>query len=388
MKILHLMLANFFIDNYSYQENLLTKYHKKLGYDVEVVASLFNFDENGEGYFETGRREYINENQIPVTRLEYMGGFWNKKLRQYVGTYEAIEKANPDIIFIHGCQFLDMKVVVKYLEKNPQVKVYVDNHADFSNSATNWLSENILHKIIWRRCAQLIEPYVTKFYGVLPARVDFLKNIYKVPSNKVDLLVMGADDEKVEETATEESKINVREQFNIKKDDFLIVTGGKIDQAKRQVLNLMNVVSKMNGPKVKLIVYGSVIPDLQEEVNTLSKDESIEYIGWINNHQSYDLFSAADLVVFPGRHSVYWEQVVAMETPMVVKYWEGTTHIDIGGNCNFLYDDTKEELATVLKNIIDNEDVYDTMLKNAKSDRKKQFLYSNIAKRSIDSVNI
>lgn len=52
MKVLHICLASFYIDNYSYQENLLPIYHKKMGYDVEIIASLFNFDKNGIGYFE------------------------------------------------------------------------------------------------------------------------------------------------------------------------------------------------------------------------------------------------------------------------------------------------------------------------------------------------
>ena len=49
MKIMHLMLSSFYIDNYSYQENLLPKYHKKLGYEVEIVASLFTFAVTGSG---------------------------------------------------------------------------------------------------------------------------------------------------------------------------------------------------------------------------------------------------------------------------------------------------------------------------------------------------
>jgi 1,2-diacylglycerol 3-alpha-glucosyltransferase len=121
----------------------------------------------------------------------------------------VISSLNPDIIFTHGCQFLDIKHIARYAKLHPKVKVYVDNHSDFSNSARNFLSKNILHKIIWRYCANLIEPYTTKFYGVLPARVDFLKNIYKIPRDKVELLVMGADDEKVEEA----SKPNVRLQI-------------------------------------------------------------------------------------------------------------------------------------------------------------------------------
>ena len=48
MKIVHLCLASFYPDNYSYQENLLPKFHKELGYDVEVIASTQSFDEYGK----------------------------------------------------------------------------------------------------------------------------------------------------------------------------------------------------------------------------------------------------------------------------------------------------------------------------------------------------
>ena len=48
MRILHLCLANFYIDNYSYQENMLPKYHKMMGHYVSVIASKVSFDENGE----------------------------------------------------------------------------------------------------------------------------------------------------------------------------------------------------------------------------------------------------------------------------------------------------------------------------------------------------
>ncbi|MGI6706539.1 MAG: hypothetical protein ACOX6S_09950 [Clostridia bacterium] len=114
MKVLHLCLGNFYIDNYSYQENILSKFHKKMGLDVEVIASLVSFDENGEPCLLKKSGSYINEYGIPVTRLEYKNVRFSKRLRLYKGTYEAISKANPDIIFIHGCQFLDIKHVVRY----------------------------------------------------------------------------------------------------------------------------------------------------------------------------------------------------------------------------------------------------------------------------------
>ena len=34
---------------------------------------------------------------------------------------------------------------------------------------------------------------------------------------------------------------------------------------------------------------------------------------------------------------------------MIVKYWEGTTHVDIGGNCEFIYKDSVEEIRNIYK---------------------------------------
>ena len=92
MKIVHLCLASFFPDNYSYQENLLPKFHKELGYDVEVIASTQSFDEHGKVCYLSNVGTYRNEYDIKVTRLPYKtdNKIW-KKLKRYQGCYEAIE---------------------------------------------------------------------------------------------------------------------------------------------------------------------------------------------------------------------------------------------------------------------------------------------------------
>lgn len=388
MKILHICLANFYIDNYSYQENLLTKYHKKLGYKVEIIASLLSFNEKGESCLLDDTIQYINEHGIPVTRLAYKKYFGASKFRIYTGTYHAILRAKPDIIFIHGCQFIDIREVVKYIKENPRVTVYVDNHADFQNSAKNWVSKNILHKVIWRRYANLIEPYTTKFYGVLPARVDFLKEVYKLPKEKVELLLMGADDEKVLEATEENFSQGIREKYGIKPEDFLIMTGGKIDQGKTQILVLMKFIRENQDKNIKLIVFGPVIDDLKEEINSLADGIKVQYIGWISSEDSYKYFSASDLVVFPTRHSVFWEQVVGLGIPMVVRYWPGTTHVDLGGNCRFLYNDTIDEMKTVIEPIINDPMLYENMKQVADQKGMKCFSYINIARQSIEKKKL
>lgn len=385
MKVVHLCLASFYPDGYSYQENLLPKFHKKLGYDVEVIASTQSFDAQGKVCFLNNAGMYRNEYDIEVTRLPYrLNNALGHKLKQYIGTYAAVEKARPDILFIHGCQFLDVLKLIKYFKVHPKVKVYVDNHADFSNSATNWFSKNILHRIIWRHCAQAINPFVCKFYGVLPVRVDFLKNQYNLPEGKCELLVMGADDDLVQRAEEPEVRIAIRKKYGFTEDDFVIVTGGKIDLYKKQTLLLMEAVLRIKNEKVKLLVFGSVVPELKDEMEKLIDGKRIVYIGWIQAEQSYEYFAAADLVVFPGRHSVFWEQVAGQGIPMLVKDWPGTHHVDLGGNVRFLTQDSADEIEKEIMSLVINPDRLMEMKRIALDKGMRYFSYKDIAKRSIE----
>ncbi|MEA5067720.1 MAG: hypothetical protein VB067_01920 [Christensenellaceae bacterium] len=385
MIIVHLCLANFFVDDYSYQENMLPKYHKLLGHDVKVIASLVTFDAHGQvSYLPSGGR-YINEYDIPVTRLEYRGNLrLARRFRRYVGAYEALEQEAPDVLFIHGCQFVDIRHVVRYLKAHPGVRVYVDNHADFSNSARNLLSKYVLHRIVWRRCARLIEPYARKFYGVLPARVDFLKHVYGVNPDKVELLVMGADDEAVEASRQSDARSRIRQRYGIGADDFLIMTGGKIDAFKTQTLKLMEAVLGIARANVKLIVFGSVIPEMQQKVDALTDHIATKFIGWVPSQLSYDHFAAADLVVFPGRHSVFWEQVCGQGIPLMVKKWAGTTHVDVGGNVIFLTEDSEKEMREKILELLDRPEALARMRQVAEREGMKRFSYRGIALRSIE----
>lgn len=384
MKIVHLCLGAFYPDNHSYQENMLPKFHKKLGFDVEVIASQETFDENGYISYMNKVGSYQNEYDIKVTRLKYrLPHKLNHKLKIYKGVYQTLEEAKPNIIFIHNCQFLSIYTVIRYIKINPKIRVYVDNHVDFSNSAKNWVSKNLLHKILWRQCAQSINKYAIKFYGVLPARVNFLVDIYKLPEKKVELLVMGADDEKVLEVKKSGTRELIRSQYGVNASDFLIMFGGKIDASKKQVLLLMKAVNEIQNPQIKLIVFGSTTKDLKDSVENYCKKDKVQYIGWIKAEESYKIWSAADLACFPGRHSVFWEQVAGMGIPMVCKFWDGTTHVDFGGNVRFLYNDSAEEIKSVLKIIIETKDEYKKM-KIAAEKCRKHFSYRCIAAKSIE----
>lgn len=383
MRICHLCMNGPYNDGWNYQENILPKYHAKQGHEVYQLVTRYMWDGNEQIIYD-GPSEYVNEYGVHIIRLkEKKGLIGGARFNRYPEVLNKLDEILPDILFIHDVQCLDMKSVATFLKHHPFIITYADNHSDFSNSARNFISSVLLHRIIWRHTAQTINPYVKKFYGVLPARVDFLHDMYGIPSDKIELLVMGADDELVNQARNNIDSKNLRKKHNIDKDDFLIVTGGKIDSFKKQTLNLMEAVRNINDSRVKLLVFGSVAPELFGKVTEFSDGNLVQYIGWIDAKESYDYFAISDLVVFPGRHSVFWEQVVGQGIPMLVKDWPGTHHVDLGGNVGFLKEDSTDEIQTKILELVNDKDKYDCMKTVAQSKGMECFSYDNIAKKSI-----
>ena len=90
---------------------------------------------------------------------------------------------------------------------------------------------------------------------------------------------MGADDDMIVEANKKKSREKIRSRYGIKDDDFLIMTGGKIDKWKMQTLLLMKAVRNIGNNHIRLIVFGSVTPDLKEKVENLTDGNKVQYIG-------------------------------------------------------------------------------------------------------------
>lgn len=384
MKIVHCCLACFYIDNYGYQENILPKVHKIQGHDVAIVASTENYlSDKTLGYSKA--ESYINEHGIPVTRLPYVSwlpSFICKKLRIYKGLFKKLQELNPDVIFLHDIQFIDVIEIIKYAKKNPKVKIYADGHTDFINSGRNWISKNILHKIIYRWCAKKIEPYTEVFFGVTPLRAQFFEEVYGINKNKIDLLFLGYDDTvSLEETRAEIRK-NIRSNYDINENDFLIVTGGKITEHKK-IHELINAFKELNLANTKLLVFGDPTPDMKNLIDNLRDCNNVIYVGWVDHLRIRDFLIASDVAFYPGTHSVLWEQTVGLGIPAVFKKWDGMEHVDLGGNCIMLNEGDIAEIRSVISSIVSNRALVSEMAHIAASKGKEAFSYSSIAKKAV-----
>lgn len=378
MKIVHLCISAFYCDNFSYQENIITKYHVKQGHDVTIIASLFSFSQKGEGIY-LKPSEYVNNDGVKVIRLPYKKPFpwFNRLLRRYEGLGNHLESEKPDVIFSHNISTADMKVLASYLRKHPEVILFADNHADYINSGKNFLSKIILHRIIWRHYAQIIEPYIRKCYGVTPMRCRFLTEMYHIPKEKVEFLPMGIDDESIPQNRDSVRKA-IRTELGIPENSMVIITGGKIDKLKNTHI-LVDALSTISIHHIHLIICGVLTPEMDYLKDIIDNNKHIHYLGWCDASRVISCMVASDFACFPGTHSTLWEQSVGMGMPAIFNHWYEMDHVNINGNCIFVDGNDKNELMKAIESMVTNY----SLLKEKAEGASKSFLYSDISQRAI-----
>jgi glycosyltransferase involved in cell wall biosynthesis len=378
-KVVHVVLRDY-IDTNSYQEQTLSRKHQELGYEVSVITSQLYRDKNKKRAFHKVE-EFKNKYGVTVTILpcKARNNFTGLFQDQVIGLYDKLCQIKPDIIFVHNFPYRDMRHIVRYVKNNPNVKVYADCHTDYYNSHYNSL-QGKLRALFAKRQGHILNKVAIKFWGTTPWRVDFLKNVYKLPSEKIDLLISGADETHIININREATKEAIRAKYGIPKDAFLVITGGKLDKRKQQDL-LMEAVKQLGGTDVWLIAFGTPSDDMVSVFQQYEGIKNIVMAGWVASEDTYSLFMASDLAFFPGTHSVLWEEAVACSIPLVVKLWSGMSYVNANGNALLLDNVSVETIKNTIVSL-NRTDEYNNMLHCAKEVANKFYL-KDIAYKAI-----
>lgn len=388
MIIVHVCItSNVFNEDYAYQDNLLSKAHKKMNHDVTIVTSTYaGFDKNTNAVVFAPSGKSITKDGVKLFRLkQWLPHNINQHIHFFRGFKKIINELNPDLLFLHGVTSPNYRYLKNYKKRHPEVKIVFDSHTDLHNSCQNMVSYIYNRYFVRYLIISRIRNISNCFYGVTPARCVFLNQFYGVPSEKIHLLPMGADDDEMNINDKLTIREEIRERLRINNDDFLIVTGGKIDPLKN-IHVLAEAVNKSSNKKIKLLMFGSIREDMKNTINSLLSDR-ILYVGWIPSSEVYSYFYAADFVMFPGLHSVLWEQAVASKVPCAFSRIEGFEHVDIGGNCVLMDGKTWEYYLSLIDRIYLDKDYYNKLFQNSQSEKSKQFLYSQIAAKVISDMN-
>lgn len=382
MKIVHISPSAPYNDYWGYQENLLPKYQKKLGNSVTLITTCFTHKDGK--IIKTPQADYILNDGVRVIRLpvkKYLTR-WLTGVHSHMNVLSYLKQIQPDYVFFHGLVSTTVFEVICYKRRyNPKCVIVQDNHLDYNigHKSSTWKQK--IQRTFFRMVNKKSVKYVDRIYGVTPWRKTYAEDYFRIPPDKTDVLIMGADDEKIDFANRDEIRKKIRDQYGIQPGDFLIATGGKLD-AKKKVELLMRAVGKLS--ETKLLIFGQVDASIEGEFRELlNKYSNIIYVGWIEADKVYDYFFASDLIFFPGQHSVLWEQACASKVPCVFAYWEGMEHVNNGGNAALLKDINQENIVECIKSLMFTS-YYDEMKQIAKSDKTDIYMYSKIAERSLE----
>lgn len=382
MKIIHVCISERYVEGDSYHENILPTKHIKMGYDVTVVASQYYFDGRTKSMKHRDTADYVNKDGIHVIILPSRKG--NKYSQLFFGTveglYETIDKVKPDVIFVHGVKSSDNATITKYVQHHKEVKVFADNHNDYHVTPLKkgigpWIARQIAV-----RNARLLLPVAQKFWGTLPLRADYLHTVFHIPKEKIDVLVMGGDEDFIINRDVNKVRKEIRTLYGIPQDAFLVVTGGVFDERKQQVL-LMKAIQAIENDKIWLIAFGEPSKGMEMLFEPYREEKRIVMTGWLPSDKAYDVFLASDLAFFPGWHSVLWEQAVACGIPLVAKYWEGVDHVNFNGNAILMPHVNVDEIKQTIEELF-NTNKYQ-IIKNKAIEAAPNYYMCHIANKAI-----
>lgn len=307
MKVLHICLSCFYIDNFNYQENLLVQQHVADGHDVLVLASTEIYGEDGQlTYCEPGH--YMGTDGARVIRIPYrrwLPGKVMQKLRAHPNVYEHLEEFAPDTILFHGACGFELTTVARYCRNHPKVPFYVDSHEDWGNSARGFVSREILHKIYYRTCLQAALPQIEKVLGVTPERCDFVREVYKVPPEQVELYPLGGFP--VHDPEYSDRRARTRAALSISDSQVAFAMTGKM-KARRGLVETLREYTK-HGPENSVFLIAGVLTEESKDAayRLIKADERIRFLGWQAPEQLTDLLCATDIYLNPGSHTATTE---------------------------------------------------------------------------------
>jgi len=348
MKILHVCLANFYIDHCGYQENILPRMNKDDGHEVKILASTETYVDGRFAYVEPNT--YFNEDGIEVTRLPYRRFAPHalmKKLRYYKGVSAYLDEFAPDAILYHGNGGHGIVEVLGYVKSHPEVLFYVDSHESFGNSGKNWLSKNVLHRVFGRYCYQRAAPYVKKLLCIAPECYPFLEELYGVEREDMELFPLGGVI--LSEKDYHELRAKKRVDLGYSDTDLVFLHSGKLSEAKRTEV-LLRVWEEGGLPECcKLLIsgvaHGEVLACIE---SALKKDPRIRYLGWADAKDLKSLMCAADVYLQPGTPSASLQEAMCSHCAVAVR--KGTGYYELFSD-SIWYVDSAEDVADLIFHI-------------------------------------
>lgn len=301
--------------------------------------------------------------------------------KQFSNSYDrhalkTVKKLNPDLIIFEGsfecgdgryAKTFDINKLALHIhyQYGDSSKFDLKNYFSSTISVSNFISED------WEK---------------------YMQNNY--PNSKVNYLVLPncINQDRFTKEISPDERTQIREKFNFKPDDFVIIFCGRIAKEKG-VKELIEVVAGLP-ENIKLLIVGGVksiksetTPYMQKIVSLTEKySEKVKFTGYIKNDELYKYYRSAELQIVPS----LWEEAAglvvvegqACALPQIVTVSGGMPEFTAKDGCILVHKDErlKPELESAILKIYSSKAVQNEMKKaNLQNYKKytKEIYYKN-----------
>lgn len=317
-RIAHVCLSCNYYDQYGYQENKLVKMHLNSGHDVNVFTSTEMLTRHGGIKF-VKPSSYISKDGCLVHRLPYAFDLHRKistKIRAHKSLYKYLKSFSPDVIIFHGTCGWEVLTVRKYILSHPKVELFIDSHEDHYNSATNFLSRIMLHKLFYRSIIQYSLPYIKSVLCVSVETISFVRKTYKIPNSKIEFFPLGADI--ICDQIYSSIRNEVRLKLNFSENEIIILQSGK-QTPRKKLIHSLSCFSRVSDKRLKFLISGCISEDIFDEAMDIIKNDSrIFFLDWYSSDKHEELLCAADIYLQPGTQSVSMQQSMGARCALIL----------------------------------------------------------------------
>jgi len=377
MKLLIWTTGNEFTPSMLYKENYLIKAAMMRGDDVVVFANEYT-NIQGKPVRLSKAEDVVGYKLKRFAYKSFVHPALTTRIRKIKGIESEIIKEQPDLIFINCSQIFNIKNLKEIKFALPNVKIVLDFSTKYLNSARNWLSKNILHKIIYKTWIQKALPFVDRVFYISEESKDFAHEMYGIPESMMEHNNLPG------ETIPAEIKMEYKKEvfgnLNLDIGNTLILYSGKIYTDKK-VDNLVRAFHRNANPKLRLLIIGAYTEDSQRKIiePLIASDKRISFMNFVSGDKLTKYVCAADLYIQPGSISQTCQTAVCCGTPLAFN--DIPTHREIY-NGNGFFVESEDDILNVLNQVSENKDMLEDMGKlsyiMANSELDYRIIYAKI----------
>lgn len=274
--------------------NIITEQEKQEKLDITIVSI---YDKNAEiesKKYKKTKFIYIKKNISYIVHSIYYK-IINKILKKDYNTYnhfvlKKIKKLDFDYVIAEGGHYESYKEFLKYFNRD-QLVLHLHHQGE-----SNDIIDNNFSKLIG------VSNFVIEDFK----KESKIKNYYLL-KNSIPI-------KNFEKKLDDEEKIKLKEELGLNNDDFVIIYCGRLIKEKG-VLELVKAVKKIDNPKIKLLVVGSINfanggqDSYTEQLSNETKNTNkIIMTGYIDNSSLYKYYKLADIMIIPS----LWEEAAGL----------------------------------------------------------------------------